>query len=66
MHYAQKALICIYLDWVNCYLSIPQMAHDYGVDNASMAEMIKRGRVLHEQNVEHYKKTGKQLWVIGD
>lgn len=62
--YTKTALINIYLEWMNNYLTVKRMASDYGISEDSMLALIDAGRMSHEMNVQSYKNTGKLIWRV--
>lgn len=47
----KQALIDLYLDWTNNYLTHTKIAEHYGVDTDDILTLIDLGRKYHEQNV---------------
>lgn len=52
----RSEIVNMYLDYVNNFISVAGFADHYEITEEKANEIIKRGRVYHEENVAEYKK----------
>lgn len=58
----QSESISAYLDWVNNFLTVDRFAEHYNLSADDATTVIALGKKFHEENVDHYKETGKFLY----